>query len=180
MGLADFGEMGNAGGQDAAMSDEAHFRVATEAAQVGIYVLQDRLFKYVNPFLAVLLGYTPDELLGRRGPLDVVSPEQHPQLLQQLDDDASSVRGESCELSIIRKDGAVFSARILGAPTSFEGRPATVGTVFDISAQKRAEMKIRELADFDPLTGLPNYRVLCYLVGQMLRSNATKRRLRWW
>ncbi|MDE2442424.1 MAG: PAS domain S-box protein, partial [Betaproteobacteria bacterium] len=53
------------------MSDqETMFRNAMEAAQVGIFVLQDQHFKFVNPFLARLLGYSEDELVGRMGPAD--------------------------------------------------------------------------------------------------------------
>ena len=39
------------------MSDqETMFRTTMAAAQVGIFVLQDQRFKFVNPFLAGLLG----------------------------------------------------------------------------------------------------------------------------
>jgi GGDEF domain-containing protein len=38
--------------------------------------------------------------------------------------------------------------------------PGSVGTLLDISVQKAAEQRIRELADYDVLTGLPNRRLL--------------------
>jgi len=60
----------------------------------------------------------------------------------------------------LRKDGSTLPVIILGSPATYDGRPASVGTVLDISAQKEAEMRVRELADFDPLTGLPNRRLL--------------------
>ena len=160
----------NSGRQQAAADDVAHFRTATEAAQVGIYVLQDRLFKYVNPYLTQLFGYTAEEMLDGMGPLDLVPAEQHPFLLQQMAERASGVRGQTYEMSAIRKDGSIFPCTILGAPSTFNGQPASVGTVLDISAQKNAELKIRELADFDTLTGLPNRRLLRDRVMQLLAT----------
>jgi len=160
----------NAGTGQPASDVNAYFRTATEAAQVGIYVLQDRLFKYVNPCLTELFGYSAEEMLSGMGPLDLVPAEQHPFLLQQMAERASGVRGQRYEIPAIRKDGSIFPCIILGAPSSFDGRPASVGTVLDISAQRNAELKIRELADFDTLTGLPNRRLLRDRVMQLLAT----------
>ena len=57
---------------------EAHFLATMDAAQVGIFVVQDRLFKYVNPCFLRLFGFTAEELVDRKGPLDLIIPEQHP------------------------------------------------------------------------------------------------------
>jgi diguanylate cyclase (GGDEF)-like protein len=57
---------------------------------------------------------------------------------------------------------------VRGSPVTFGGQPAAVGTVLDVSAQKAAEQRIRELADFDVLTGLPNRRLLRDRFAQLL------------
>jgi diguanylate cyclase len=150
-----------AAGRPAAMSEqEAMFRNIMEAAQVGIFVLQDQRFVYVNPFFLRLFGYEESELIGQKGPLDLVVPEQHAYVIEQMQLRAAGVSGHSYELTAIRKDGSNFPATILGTPAVFEGRPASVGTILDISTQKAAEQRIRELADYDVLTGLPNRRLL--------------------
>ncbi len=170
---ADSGEMSRAGGrvQQAAGEREAQFLATMEAAQVGIFVLQDHLFKYANPFLLQLFGYTADEFINRIGPLDLVSPDQHELLMQQMDNRTAGQPGLRYELSAIRKDDTVFPVTIHGSPSVFNGQPASVGTVLDISAQKSAELKIRELADFDALTGLPNRRLLRDRVMQLLAKS---------
>jgi len=157
------------GGRDAGHGDSP-FRAALEAAQVGIFILQDSLFKYVNPHLGKLFGYEPMEMLNRMGPLDLVLPEQQGFLQEQMAARARGEPGEAYELSAVRKDGSVFSVNILGAPASYNGRPASVGTVVDVSDRKMAEQKIRELADFDVLTGLPNRRLLRDRVTQLLAT----------
>jgi len=149
---------------------EAMFRTTMEAAQVGIFVLQDRRFKYVNPYLTGLFGYSSAEMLDSMGPLDVVAPEQHAFLIEQMQARAAGVPGYQYEISALRKDGSVFPAVIYGAPSMFDGRPASVGTLVDISSQKAAERRIRELADYDVLTGLPNRRLLRERFVQLLEA----------
>jgi diguanylate cyclase (GGDEF)-like protein/PAS domain S-box-containing protein len=157
-----------ADGRPAMSEQEAMFRNAMEAAQVGIFVLQDQRFVYVNPFFLRLFGYEESELVGRLGPLDLVIPEQHAHVIEQMQLRAAGVSGHSYELTVIRKDGSTFPATILGSPSTFQGRPASVGTILDISTQKAAEQRIRELADYDVLTGLPNRRLLRERFTQLL------------
>ena len=155
------GATSGAAGHSPAMSEqESMFRNTMEAAQVGIFVLQDQRFKYVNPFFQRLFGYTETELVERMGPLDLVASEQHAFVVEQMQLRAAGVSGHRYELTAVRKDGSAFPVMILGAPSAFGGHPASVGTVLDMSIQKAAELRIRELADYDVLTGLPNRRLL--------------------
>ncbi len=165
------GEATDKAGFAAEPSDEERiFRTIMEAAQVGIFVLQDQRFKYVNPYLTGLLGFSAAEMIDRMGPLDVVQQAQHELLAEQMRQRSAGVGGHSYELLVVRKDGSTFPATILGSPTSFRGRPASVGTLTDISLQKAAEQRIRELADYDVLTGLPNRRLLRERFVQLLAA----------
>ena len=167
---ADSGKGAGAGGriEQRAEEREAQFLSTMEAAQVGIFVLQDHLFRYANSCLLKMFGYTADELIDKLGPLDLVSAEQRPFLIQQMEERSAGQHGMRYELSAIKKNGDIFPVTILGSPSMFNGKPASVGTVLDISAQKLAEKQIRELADFDALTGLPNRRLLRDRVMQIL------------
>jgi len=83
---------------------------------------------------------------------------------------AAGVSGHNYELTAVHQNGSTFPVQILGSPSSYGGRPASVGTLLDLSAQKAAERRIRELADFDPLTGLPNRRLLRDRFAQLLAA----------
>jgi len=136
------------------------FRATMNGAQVGIFVLQNSVFRFANNFLLDALGYSADELIGRMSPADLVVPEQRAMLLEQMRRRAAGEPGKAYEIAALRKDGSTFPARIVGTPAQIAGLPASVGTLVDISEQKAAEKKIRELADYDALTGLPNRRLL--------------------
>ncbi|NJD25287.1 MAG: EAL domain-containing protein [Betaproteobacteria bacterium] len=139
---------------------ESQFRATMEAAQVGIFVLQDGVFRYANRFLIERFGYAADEIIDKLGPPDLVVPGQRERVRDQMRRRAAGETGRPYELTALRKDGSTFPVIIMGAPATYHGQPASVGTLLDISVQKEAEERARELAYFDPLTGLPNRRLL--------------------
>ena len=148
---------------------EELFHLVMATAQVGIFVLQDGVFKYANPYFLSLFGYSAEELLERLGLLDLVIAE-HAFVADQLRQSAAGMKGEEYELIVKRKDGSQFPLLVYGSPSVLAGRPAVVCTVLDLSAQKLAERRIRELADFDALTGLPNRRLLQARFSQLLAT----------
>ncbi len=163
------GEGGYALGGGAVREVDAAWRGAMDAVQVGLFVLQGTRFVYANPCLCRQFGYDAHELLSARGLLDLFGAEFHPVLLQQWLP-GQEICGTGYELTARRKDGSEFAVTLLGSMAQFGGQPALVGTVLDLTAQKTAEAKIRELAEFDALTGLPNRRLLRDRVSQLLAA----------
>ena len=43
-------------------------------ALIGVYIIQDGLFRYANPRFAAMFGYTQEEICGRIGPFDLIAP----------------------------------------------------------------------------------------------------------
>ncbi|QDF99412.1 GGDEF domain-containing protein [Azoarcus sp. DD4] len=160
----------------ALQESEQQYRATMGAALVGVFVLQDFRFRYVNPALCRYFGYSAEELVGYLGPLDLVVPEEHDFLRDQMRRRAAGEPGEPYELTGLRRDGSRFPLMIFGAPSTWHGEPASVGTVFDLSEIKAAEDRIRQLAYFDPLTGLPNRSLLEDRAGQVLLRAGRDRR----
>ena len=156
----------------ALLESEQQYRATMGASQVGVFVLQEARFRYANPALCDWFGYTADELVDRLGPLDLVTPEQHDFLRDQMRRRAAGEPGRPYELIGLRRDGSRFPIVILGAPSTWRNAPASVGTVLDVSEIKRAEAKIRELAYYDSLTGLANRSLLEDRVTQALARAA--------
>ena len=60
------------------------------------------------------------------------------------------------EMKVVRKDGEERWVDFSAAVIDVGGRPAVLGTAFDITKRKEAEEQIKNLAYHDALTGLPN------------------------
>jgi PAS domain S-box-containing protein len=129
--------------ETALAESEQQYHSIMDASLAGIFVHQDLHFRYVNPTMARLHGYSPEELTDESGPIDLVIPEQRDWVAQNI---ARRARGESTkpfELKALRKDGSTFAALVWGKTISYAGRPASVGTLIDISEQRWAEGALR-------------------------------------
>lgn len=146
---------------------EELFHTTMGAAQIGIFVVQNGVLAYVNPLLPRLFGYTEQEMLGM-SPLDLTASEMRSAVADQMRRRMNGEGGQPFESLALRKNGSTFPVMVLAAPANYKGMPASVGTVFDLSERKEAEKQILELAFFDPLTGLPNRRLLEDRFGQAL------------
>jgi diguanylate cyclase (GGDEF)-like protein/PAS domain S-box-containing protein len=143
--------------EEALLTAEAKFRGLVEQSLVGIYVIQDGRYQYVNPKLAEIFGYTPEEMLGLESVMDLVAAEDRPivqdNIRRRVEGEIETVR---YSFRALRKDGERIDLEVHGAGTEFQGRPAVIGTLLDITDRKRAEAQIVYHAYHDPLTELPN------------------------
>jgi PAS domain-containing protein len=65
------------------VESEERYRILTEQSLIGVYLLQDNLFKYVNPAFARMHGYKRAEMVGRLGPLDLIIPEDKEKIFKR-------------------------------------------------------------------------------------------------
>ncbi|MBC8466527.1 MAG: PAS domain S-box protein [Deltaproteobacteria bacterium] len=124
---------------------EEKYRTVVENSLAGIYVIQDRQFKYVNPRLVEMLGYDrPEDFMGM--PFDVaIHPEDRVSIKSR---DAMPDRGLKLgaryTFRAIKKDGSVIWVDMRDGHTAFMGKPANVGNVIDITERKLSEESLRE------------------------------------
>jgi PAS domain S-box-containing protein len=112
---------------------------------VGIQDEQGR-FTFVNPAMADMLGYTPEELIGMHS-MDSVPPDQYP-IAQAADERYKQGKADRYELELLRKDGKRITVEISGSPQYENGRFSGALVVFtDISARKQAEDTLRRRAE---------------------------------
>ncbi|MGD2134669.1 MAG: PAS domain S-box protein [Gemmatimonadales bacterium] len=121
------------------------YRDLAEESLVGVYLIQDGLFRYVNPRLAQIFGYTVDELVDRCGPLDLTMPEDRQRVTENM---RRRLEGEVDSIHYgfkgRKKDGTPFDVDVYGSRTQHAGRPAVVGSLLDVTERKRAERLLRE------------------------------------
>jgi two-component system phosphate regulon sensor histidine kinase PhoR len=123
---------------------EAKFRALTESAASAIFIIQDDRFVYMNPAGQRMSGYSMDELRAMDF-LQIAHPDFHLMVnknaLSRLSDQPPPTR---CEIKIVSKDGRELWADLTAALFEYQGRPATIGTAFDISEHKKAQKSLLE------------------------------------
>lgn len=125
-------------------ASEERARAMMETVPVGIFITQDGLFRRVNQFGAELFGYEPDELVGKRGPTDMVVEGARDALRAEIAERLRSGASRSAyEMDCVRRDGSVFPALITGRVVEQDGRPATLGSVLDVSDLRRSQEQLR-------------------------------------
>jgi PAS domain S-box-containing protein len=138
---------------EAQRSAEARFQRLVEQSIVGIYVIQNDRFVYVNPRMTGIFGYTAEELTGR--PLLTLVAEESRSLTggnieRRIKGEVDSVH---YELRAVRKDGQIIDLEAHGGRTEYNGHPAILGSLIDITERRTAEKKLHaQLARLDLLS----------------------------
>lgn len=132
--------------EQALRESEEKFRGLAEKSLVGIYLIQNGVFKYVNPRLAEIFGYTVEELIDKKGPKDLTLPEDWPIVRENLRKRISGeVKSIHYDFRGITKDKETIYIEVYGSQTVYQGQPAVIGTLLDITQRKRAEKRVEYL-----------------------------------
>lgn len=125
--------------QDALTHSEERFRSLVERSLVGVYIIQNDRFVYVNPKIIEESGYSEQELLSRPF-IEFVIEEDKPTVLQHVISRlAGSDAAARYEVRIKRKGGQVLWTEMYGTTTLFEGKKALIGTMVNVTERKDLE-----------------------------------------
>ena len=130
--------------EEALRQSEASYRIVTEGSLAGVYLIQDGKFRYVNPVLAQVFGYTPNELIDHLGPSDLVDPEDRDRIAGNVE---RRLAGEGVpsrsHFKGLCKDGSVIYVETLSRQVEYQGRPAVMGTLLDVTERWLVEEALR-------------------------------------
>jgi PAS domain S-box-containing protein len=110
----------------------------------GLAVLDaDLRIEYANPAGAALLGYAPEQLMGRT-PLDLAFPQDHAALQEQMARWQSGQSG-TYDIQLRRADGQALDVLATVTPRQRDGRVCgAIGVITDLTERKRSEAALRE------------------------------------
>ena len=160
--------------EDKVIESELRIAAATFLTQEGIAVTDpEGTILRVNPAFTAMTGYSPEEAIGHT-PAILKSKRHDAEFYRQMWQTVLAEGTWHGEVWNRRKDGDVYPQWLTITAVKDDAGSVThyVGTFQDITARKQAEEEIRSLAFFDPLTRLPNRRLLMDRLHQAMPSSA--------
>ncbi len=171
---------------------EEKFRTLAETAAMAIFIHQGGNLLYANRAGEIIGGYTVDEYL-RMNFLNIVHSDYidlvRTRARERLDGGGPPPQ---YEFKIVRKDGQERWVLMTAGITKYEGKPAIIGTLIDITARKQAEeeregyyqqlqkatQSLRESeARFRILAETTTASIVIHRGGRLLYTNPTVQRL---
>jgi PAS domain S-box-containing protein len=129
--------------KDSLQESESKFRALAETTPAAIFIHRGGAFLYANPIGEAMTGYSNGELLTMDF-WSIVHPDFRALVQERgrtrLQDDAFPPQ---YEFKIVRKDGAERWALMTAGRLEYEGQPAVIGTLFDITERKALEGQLR-------------------------------------
>ena len=118
-------------------------RLLVDNANEAITVIQDGAIRFLNPKLAEFSGYTASELLGKQYS-DLVYPGDRDMIADRY---VRRMAGEDVphvyQFRFVDRAGNTKWAEINAVLVDWEGRPATLALISDITARREAEDALR-------------------------------------
>lgn len=144
---------------DQLSASERRYRLLVESANEGILVTQSGRVCYANPKLQELVGYRAEDLSGRRA-LDFVYADDRAAVQRYF---AAQRPSADCSpgFRILTLEQGLRWFELTATAFDWEGEPALLHFIDDITERRQADERIRQMAYRDALTQLPNRRLLC-------------------
>jgi len=129
--------------EEALRASEEKFRQVVEHANEGIFVIQENQCKFANDYGLRLFNASREEILSS-SPGRFIHPEERKKVFGLIQKRlAGEVMDHPSEFRIIDAQGEVKWAEGRGVLTMWDGNPATIAFVLDITDRKAAEEALR-------------------------------------
>ena len=122
---------------------EEILKAVSMKSPVGVYIIQDGKFQFVNPQFLKDTGYSEKELLSM-SPFDLALPECWDKIRQNAISMLKGRRSRPYEYRAVIKNGDIRWVLESVASIQYRGRQATLGNYMDITERKQAEEALRE------------------------------------
>lgn len=161
---------------EALVESEERFRLISTVAKDAIVMIgENQQITYWNPAAERIFGYQAADVLGENMRVILASAEYEKVARKGfkrfIQCGNGKLVGKTFEFKARHKSGEEFIAELSISAFRYQRNVHALGIVRDISERKRMEEQVRQLAFYDPLTNLPNRRLLHDRLRQVLLSN---------
>jgi diguanylate cyclase (GGDEF)-like protein/PAS domain S-box-containing protein len=149
--------------QELAASELKYHTLADNTSDWEFWIGPNGEAIYNSPSCKRTIGYTADELAADLSLFaGIIHPDDRHRFSAHRHTASQDQKEDELEVRIIRKDGEVCWLSHRCRPVFSERGEylGTRGANTDITRRKQAEEEIKQLAFYDPLTGLPNRRLM--------------------
>ncbi len=136
------------------------FRRPVERSLVGIYLMQDSGIVYANPRMSEILGYSRDEL--EKMTISSLFHEEDQALAVKNHQQVISRPDETYDYEVraVTADNRIIYLENLISQFTYQGHPAVIGSIMDITEKKMSETNLRRsLAEKEILLREVHHRV---------------------
>ena len=121
---------------------EEKYRNLVKRANDGIVIVQDAVIKYANSRLAEITGYTVEEMVDTPY-ANYIPPDELPKIVDYYERRMAGEEVRSIyETALRHKDGSRAEVELNAGLITFQGKPADLVFVRDISERKRLEEQL--------------------------------------
>ncbi|GAB4236793.1 MAG: hypothetical protein Kow00109_10450 [Acidobacteriota bacterium] len=130
--------------EESLRASEERFRILAEQSLVGIYLMREDRFLYVNQAAADLFGYEREEILRGVTPLELTAEADRELVAANI---RKRLSGEVAFVRYVfrgrRKDGSTVFLDAHGARIELPDGPAILGALVDVTQRVHAEQELR-------------------------------------
>jgi PAS domain S-box-containing protein len=129
--------------EEALKASEARFRTLLDQSSDGILVadLATKGFRYANPRICRMLGYSESELCRMRVP-DIHPTDSLPRVLEEFEKEARGEKTLAVDMPCLRKDGTIAYADISTALVTIDGRASIAGFFRDATERRQSQHEL--------------------------------------
>jgi PAS domain S-box-containing protein len=133
--------------ENAVHESEEKYRTVVEMSPDAIMIHQQGRVVYTNPAANHLYRATRPEALIGKEILDLIHPDCHARVQQNIQDDLSGKDTPPLEVKIICLDGTIALIEGKGKRILFKGNPAIQIILRDVTERKKVERQLKEHAE---------------------------------
>ena len=137
--------------QDALRESEEKYRLLVENASDAIFIIQDQKVKFPNP-KAIEMGQNLAVDLERVPFLNYIHPEDRQMVIERH---SKRLKGEEVpdtySFRLMKRDGEELWAELNAVLINWEGKPATLNFLRDITLQQQLEAQIQQIRRLEAL-----------------------------